>query len=208
MKFSTIPVAGALFLARVNAQLSGCTAVAVKVIPSCAQTCFIDNAPSVGCDGFDFACQCQKQAAFFAAIESCVANSCAASEFQNVIDGAAKVCACALPANSPQTVSGTVVPPAGTVIGTVIPPPAIPTSHTVDIPAQPAPTTIVTSIPSSIASAYPTDDGHYSGTWIPTASEVPAASSTGAVPPVVTAGAGRSAQIGLGAGIAVALALL
>ncbi|KAK3334946.1 hypothetical protein B0H65DRAFT_338551 [Neurospora tetraspora] len=173
MKFSTIPVAGALFLAGVNAQLSGCTAVAVKVIPSCAQTCFIDNAPSIGCDGFDFACQCEKQASFFAAIESCVRDSCEPSQFQNVIDGAAEVCACALPANSPQTVSGTVVAPTGTVIGTV--------------PAQPAPTTIET---------------------VPTASEVPAASSTGATPPVVTAGAGRSAQIGLGAGIAVAFAIL
>lgn len=88
MKFSTIPVVGALLLAGANAQLSGCTAVAVKVIPSCAQACFIDNAPTVGCDGFDFACQCQKQAAFFAAIESCVADSCEASEFQKVIDGA------------------------------------------------------------------------------------------------------------------------
>ncbi|KAJ4364268.1 hypothetical protein N0V85_009297 [Neurospora sp. IMI 360204] len=178
MKFSMIPVAGALFLAGVNAQLSGCTAVAVKVIPSCAQTCFIDNAPSIGCDGFDFACQCEKQASFFAAIESCVADSCESSQFQNVIDGAAEVCACALPANSPQTVSGTVVAPTGTAIGSV--------------PAQPAPTTIKTEIPSSI----------------PIASEVPAASSTGATPPVATAGAGRSAQIGLGAGIAVAFALL
>lgn len=100
------------------------------------------------------------------------------------------------------------MPPSGTVIGTVIPPPAVPTSPIVDVPTQPAPTTIVTSIPASITSAYPTDDGNFSGTWVPTASEVPVASSTGAVPPVVTAGAGRSAQIGLGAGLAVALALL
>ncbi|KAK3389086.1 hypothetical protein B0T20DRAFT_94090 [Sordaria brevicollis] len=188
MKFSTISAAGALFLAGVNAQVSGCVGVALKVIPSCAQACFIDNAPSVGCDGFDFACQCKKQADFMAAIESCVIKSCEASQFQDVIDGAAEVCECALPAgSSPQTVSGTVVAPTGTVIGTVIPP---------------APTSIVTEIPSSIATAYPTDDGNYSGTWIP------APSSTGAVPPVVTGGAGRSAQIGLGAGIAVALALL
>lgn len=90
MKFSTISAAGALFLAGVNAQISGCTGVALKVIPSCAQACFIDNAPSVGCDGFDFACQCKKQADFMAAIESCVIKSCEASQFQDVIDGAAE----------------------------------------------------------------------------------------------------------------------
>ena len=90
MKFSTIPIAGAIYLAGVNAQVDDCTTVAVKVIPSCAQACFIDNAPSVGCDGFDFACQCEKQASFMSAIESCVADSCEASQFQDVLDGTAE----------------------------------------------------------------------------------------------------------------------
>ncbi|KAL0466596.1 hypothetical protein QR685DRAFT_450962 [Neurospora intermedia] len=186
MKFSMIPVAGALFVAGVNAKVSGCMAVAVKAIPNCAQTCFIDNAPSIGCDGFDFACQCEKQAAFFAAIESCVADSCETSQFQPVIDGAAEVCACAIPANSHHTVSGSVVPSKGTGSSIV-----------------PCPTTIGSVIPSGIASAYPTLSEGY-----PIASEMSGASSTSVKPPAATGGAGRSAQIGLGAGIAVAFALL
>ncbi|KAK3693726.1 hypothetical protein B0T22DRAFT_436886 [Podospora appendiculata] len=121
MKLSFIQLIGALLAAAgAHAQLSGCAAVAVKAIPSCAQSCFIDNAPAVGCGGFDFACQCQKEAAFFAAIESCVASSCASSLFQDVIDGAA------LGSGGSMTVSGTVVPgtvahgTVGTVIGTVV----------------------------------------------------------------------------------------
>ncbi|KAK3336137.1 hypothetical protein B0T19DRAFT_29007 [Cercophora scortea] len=128
MKLSSVQLIGALFAAAgAHAQLTGCAAVAVTAIPSCAQSCFIDNAPAVGCGGFDFACQCQKEAAFFAAIESCVASSCASSLFQDVIDGAALVCECANPtagSGGSMTVSGTVVPgtvgTVGTVIGTVV----------------------------------------------------------------------------------------
>ena len=148
---------------------------------------------------------------------------------EHLVNNLLPVCACALPADSPQTV--TVIPP---VIPTASEVPASPSvSIETEIPSSIAsafptddnnysgtwiPTasetlaassvSIETEIPSSIASAYPTDDGNFSGTWIPTASEVPVASSTGVTAPVVTAGAGRSAQIGLGAGIAVAFVLL
>ncbi|KAK3393728.1 CFEM domain-containing protein [Podospora didyma] len=121
MKLSFINiVAGTLLVASgAQSQLTGCAAVAVSVIPSCAQTCFLEGAPTIGCSSFDFACQCQQEAALYAAIEGCVASSCPDSESQNVIDGAAKVCECAMGGPSSnagsQTVSGTLVPPSSFV---------------------------------------------------------------------------------------------
>ncbi|KAJ4296071.1 hypothetical protein N0V88_004773 [Collariella sp. IMI 366227] len=88
MRFPTLPLAAAALLLATGVQADDCTSVALAEIPSCAQPCFLDNAPSIGCGGLDFACQCKQQAALYAAIENCVASSCPASEFQNVIDGA------------------------------------------------------------------------------------------------------------------------
>lgn len=88
MKLSTIQLATALFVAGVRSQGADCTSVALSSIPSCAQPCFLEGAPSIGCGGLDFACQCKQEAALYAAIENCVASSCPPSEFENVIDGA------------------------------------------------------------------------------------------------------------------------
>ncbi|KAK4035055.1 hypothetical protein C8A01DRAFT_38447 [Parachaetomium inaequale] len=90
MKRSTLPLA-ALFATGVRAD---CTPMALTTIPSCAQACFVSGAAAIRCGSLDFACQCRQQAGLYATIESCVASSCAPSEFQNVIDGAAAVCEC------------------------------------------------------------------------------------------------------------------
>lgn len=77
-----------LFAARSVVCAAGCLEVAQTEIPSCGQSCFVENAPSVGCDGTDFVCQCQKEAALYAVIEPCVASGCPEPSFQAVIDGA------------------------------------------------------------------------------------------------------------------------
>ncbi|KAI2617319.1 hypothetical protein GGS26DRAFT_409486 [Hypomontagnella submonticulosa] len=84
-----------LFAARSVVCAAGCLEVAQTEIPSCGQSCFVENAPSVGCDGTDFVCQCQKEAALYAVIEPCVASGCPEPSFQAVIDGASSVCNCA-----------------------------------------------------------------------------------------------------------------
>lgn len=89
MKTSTAQLLVALFAASARATGEACTPVALSSIPVCAQQCFINGAIQIGCSGVDFECQCKQQAALYAAIESCVASSCAAAEFQAVIDGAA-----------------------------------------------------------------------------------------------------------------------
>ncbi|KAK4165743.1 hypothetical protein QBC43DRAFT_350889 [Cladorrhinum sp. PSN259] len=86
-----------------------CTSVALQAIPSCAQPCFVNKAPEIGCGGLDFVCQCQKQAALYAAIEGCVVDSCPSSQYQAVIDGAGTVCECAVVASPAYTVSGSYV---------------------------------------------------------------------------------------------------
>lgn len=78
----------ALFATKMIAQAADCLDVAQAEIPSCAQSCFLENAPSVGCGGLDFTCQCQNEATLYAAIEPCVASGCSESSFQAVIDGA------------------------------------------------------------------------------------------------------------------------
>lgn len=65
-----------------------CLDVALSAIPSCAQSCFLDGAPSVGCSGTDFACQCAQEARLYAAIEGCVSTGCPSASYQAVIDGA------------------------------------------------------------------------------------------------------------------------
>ncbi|KAK3941501.1 CFEM domain-containing protein [Diplogelasinospora grovesii] len=124
MKLSPIQlIFGALLVVGAQAQLSGCAAVAVTAIPQCAQSCFLNGAPSVGCAGLDFNCQCGKEAALHAAIEGCVSTACASSLYQSVIDGASTVCACASSAGGgggggANTVSGTVVSGIATVSAT------------------------------------------------------------------------------------------
>ena len=65
-----------------------CANVAVTAIPSCAQSCFLNGAPSVGCAASDFACQCEQEARLYAAIEGCVSDGCPSASYQAVIDGA------------------------------------------------------------------------------------------------------------------------
>ncbi|KAK4659392.1 hypothetical protein QC762_109790 [Podospora pseudocomata] len=75
-----------------------CLSVALVAIPDCAKTCFLEQAPCIGCDGLDFVCQCKKQAAFYASVEACVVDACEASEYEKVIDGVGTVCECAVDA--------------------------------------------------------------------------------------------------------------
>jgi hypothetical protein len=89
MKRSPVLQLAALFAAGAHSQGINCTLTALTSIPSCAQACFVSGAAAIHCGSLDFACQCRQQANLYAAIESCVASSCAPSEFQNVIDGAA-----------------------------------------------------------------------------------------------------------------------
>ena len=93
MYLTSLPVLGAaalLFLSRRVHAGENCLNVALSAVPSCAQPCYLEGAPTIGCDGLDFACQCAKQAAMFAAIEGCVADKCPAAEVEGVIDGSDK----------------------------------------------------------------------------------------------------------------------
>jgi hypothetical protein len=90
MRISTVVLGGFLTLASefLTVEAADCVGVALKEIPSCAQSCFVNGAPSIGCGGLDFGCQCQQEAALYAAIEGCVASGCPAASYQAVIDGA------------------------------------------------------------------------------------------------------------------------
>lgn len=90
MKFNSGLLAGAAVLVASVATAQDCISVALSAIPSCAQPCFLNGAPTIGCSGTDFKCQCQQQAKMFAAVESCVQKSCPESEFQKTIDGSDK----------------------------------------------------------------------------------------------------------------------
>ncbi|KAI1764824.1 hypothetical protein GGR53DRAFT_465924 [Hypoxylon sp. FL1150] len=125
---SSLLVSIALLIAKAAVQATGCLDVAVAEIPPCAQPCFLDDATLTGCNGSDFACQCQKEAILYAAVEPCVASGCPEASFQAVIDGASSVCNCATA--SPRTIgvgnslgSFKMVPTAvvsGTILNTVI----------------------------------------------------------------------------------------
>ncbi|KAI1371768.1 hypothetical protein F4677DRAFT_450111 [Hypoxylon crocopeplum] len=118
-----------LFAAEAVVRATDCLNVALNEIPTCAQSCFFENASSVGCAGIDFACQCQNEGTLYAAIESCVASGCPEPSFQAVINGASSVCNCATAIPGALTVGNSVrsftgVPLAtdtvdGTVIGTI-----------------------------------------------------------------------------------------
>ncbi|KAL8344236.1 hypothetical protein RB601_004664 [Gaeumannomyces tritici] len=117
MKFSTslnvVAASVAAFAGVAAAQ--DCVATALKVIPQCAQACFIKGAPSIGCAGTDFQCQCKSQPKLMAAVEGCVQTACPTSSYQAVIDGGAQVCGCAAglsaaTAQGSNTATGTVAP--------------------------------------------------------------------------------------------------
>ncbi|EHA57786.1 hypothetical protein MGG_05531 [Pyricularia oryzae 70-15] len=146
MKFNSGLLAGAAVLVAGVATAQDCISVALSAIPSCAQPCFLNGAPTIGCSGTDFKCQCQQQAKMFAAVESCVQKSCPESEFQKTIDGSDKVCTCASggPASNNAGGAGNTVNPSSFIPG--------PTSTA-------SPTTTVaapTGTPSGRPSAVPT----------------------------------------------------
>ncbi|KAK4464158.1 hypothetical protein QBC42DRAFT_264025 [Cladorrhinum samala] len=145
MRLSTLSLAlVTLFTGVVNSSSQpDCTSVALNSIPSCAQPCFLNKAPDIGCGGLDFTCQCEKQAALYAAIEGCVADSCAAEEHQAVVDGAESVCKCALP--SP----GDTVTISGSYISQIS---SIPVSSIIILPS------ITTTTPPIITTTKPVDE--------------------------------------------------
>lgn len=84
-----------------------CINVALTAIPGCAQNCILNGAPSIGCQGTDFSCQCAQSAALYAAVEGCVSSACPSASYQAVIDGSEEVCGCAAPAGGAQAAAGT-----------------------------------------------------------------------------------------------------
>lgn len=88
MKLPSLLPAVAVFSHLNGAVLAAsCINTAFALVPTCAQSCILSGAPSVGCGGTDFECQCQKTAALFAVVDSCVSLSCPADSYQAVIDG-------------------------------------------------------------------------------------------------------------------------
>ena len=76
-----------LFREAVVVGAADCVNLALSVIPSCAQNCFLNGAPSVGCAGVDFNCQCEQEARLYAIAEDCVSTACPSASYQAVIDG-------------------------------------------------------------------------------------------------------------------------
>lgn len=81
-----LPTLALIYAGFVTAQ--DCVNVALTAIPGCAQNCILNGAPSIGCQGTDFDCQCAQSAALFAAVEGCVSTACPVASYQAVIDGA------------------------------------------------------------------------------------------------------------------------
>lgn len=91
MKSLILPVFALLSLSsQALARGRDCVATAMSVVPNCAQKCILDGSPSIGCSGWDFACQCEHKAALMAAVEPCVLSACPPSSYQAIIDGASK----------------------------------------------------------------------------------------------------------------------
>lgn len=84
---SLFPTLASLYIGLVVAA-EECANVALTAIPGCAQNCILNGAPTIGCGGTDFDCQCAQSAALFAAVEGCVATACPSASYQGVIDGA------------------------------------------------------------------------------------------------------------------------
>ncbi|KAI6372878.1 hypothetical protein MCOR25_003615 [Pyricularia grisea] len=147
MKFNSGLLAGAAVFIAGIATAQDCVSVALSVIPSCAQPCFLNGAPTIGCAGTDFKCQCQQQAKMFAAVESCVQKSCPESEFQKTIDGSDKVCTCASGGSSSNNVgaTGNTVQPSSFIPS--------PTSAASITTSSAAPTGTTSAQPSTVPSA-------------------------------------------------------
>lgn len=195
MRLSTVVLGGFLTLASqfLAVEAADCVGVALKEIPSCAQSCFINGAPTIGCGGLDFACQCQQQPALMAAIEGCVASKCPSSSYQAVIDGGEAgelyisglrivaadanmmiVCACAngfgggaAPVGSMvSSISGISGIPSATVIGSYPASsfPSYPVTSTVAASPTYKPTTVIpTTTPITTVSTVPTAGSPQSG---------------------------------------------
>lgn len=84
---SLLPAVAALSHLIGAALAVSCINTAFSLVPTCAQSCILAGATSVGCASTDFECQCQKTAALFAAVDNCVSLSCPADRYQAVIDG-------------------------------------------------------------------------------------------------------------------------
>ena len=68
---------------------TNCTSLAEKVMPTCAQQCYLSVATDVGCDLLDLACQCREdtQAKLTTAMMPCVLGGCSFGELSNVMAG-------------------------------------------------------------------------------------------------------------------------
>lgn len=85
MRLVSLHALALLYCGAVVAQ--DCINVALTAIPGCAQNCILNGAPSIGCQGTDFSCQCAQSAALYAAVEGCVSSACPSASYQAVIDG-------------------------------------------------------------------------------------------------------------------------
>ncbi|KAL8388706.1 hypothetical protein RB599_010044 [Gaeumannomyces hyphopodioides] len=125
MKFSSslsIVAASVAAFAAAAAAAQDCVATALKVIPQCAQSCFLNGAPAIGCAGTDFQCQCKSQPQLMAAVEGCVQTACPTASYQAVIDGGVKVCGCAAGLATAAAQGSNTVAPSNTAIPTVTKP--------------------------------------------------------------------------------------
>lgn len=66
-----------------------CTSLAEKVMPPCAQSCYLSMAGDVKCDRLDFACQCKSdvQARLTTMMMPCVMSACNLGDLPDVIAG-------------------------------------------------------------------------------------------------------------------------
>ncbi|KAH8911569.1 hypothetical protein BR93DRAFT_975538 [Coniochaeta sp. PMI_546] len=179
-------------------EAANCAAIALTAIPQCAQTCFLNGAPTIGCGGLDFACQCASEAKLYAAIEGCVATGCPTASYQAVIDGASSVCGCAtagLAVGGSVTVSG--ISGISVIPGTVAPGTVVPGSFTTTTPIS---TTTVPTTKGSSSQPTTTAAPVTSATNTPFATSVPTFAPTASV---VHAGSARSRISVIGSIVAV-----
>lgn len=90
MNLRLLPLGTAALLAFIPpSQAADCTSLALSVIPQCAQHCFLEGAPKIGCSSLEFGCQCRQRQAMHDTIDGCVRSSCPAEgDYQKVLDGA------------------------------------------------------------------------------------------------------------------------
>jgi CFEM domain. len=86
-----IPSAAVTPSATTDSDVPNCTALALKIIPFCAQPCFIEAGSNLGCTGSDMiACQCRQADKLRSVVDGCVKSSCQPDEVQKVLDGSSK----------------------------------------------------------------------------------------------------------------------